>query len=608
MRVRLHAGSHSESLELRRLLSGPNLVNGNDLDTTFGTAGTSAFDFGGTSETVGDVILAGGGGTFVLEHHLSPSEQIPQGTASKLLRVNADGIADSTFGTSGFVDLPPNTAFNVNQSMLATPDGHLVTAGSTRIGSVSAFEGVDDFAIQQFNADGSPDTSFGTGGRTVTDIAAREDLAVKVLRQADGKLIVVGYEQHTFLSRVFQRPHTAIVRYNADGSVDTTFGTGGKVITEMPGFEANRAASAVLQPDGKIVVVGNANRREGDGSIVQGDQPQVLVMRYDVNGRLDPSFSGDGIVVTRTNGAANDVQIDTNGAIVVAGRREDRKLQNSFAVFRFNADGTTDRRFGRGGVAIASAKDLGTAASDLNAATALAVQPDRKVVAVGQAGNARMALVRFDSRGKLDADFGDPVLTDAAMSDNSGVLLQDDGKIVTWTGGGNDVTLARYNGVTVKPFATVSRRTLRITGTDAADDIHVAVAEAPVFRMLSVRMNGFEQLVTESDVDRISIDAGDGDDKVEIDAGLLIPSRIDGGNGFDTISGGGDADQITGGIGRDTITGNGGRDRLVGGFDDDVFFARDGEIDTIDGGPGNDLSQLDAGLDRGRSVEHDVPE
>jgi uncharacterized delta-60 repeat protein len=571
-----------QPLEARSLLSA-NLVDATDLDPTFGTMGRAVIDFGVNSEGLAHLLGLPGGQSFLLErHNLTGSPSL----ASNLLRLNADGSPDAAFGTGGFLALPGDQTVNQNRSMALTPDGHILVAGSTRDGSVMTSAGVDDFLLQRLNPDGSADATFGTAGLVRTDIAMREDVAVKVLPQPDGRIVVAGYEQHMFLSRVFQRPHAVLVRYEANGQLDTTFGTGGRVVTELAGFEANRAASAVLQPDGKIVVVGTAIRTEGDGSIVSGDLPQVMLLRYNSDGTPDQTFGGDGVAVTAARGSAREVALGPDGTLIVAGERATRN-ERTFAVMRFKANGSADRSFGGGGTAVVRLKQLTGQVTESGSAGHLAVQPDGGVVAVGQASNVEAALVRLRPNGRPDADFGDRgrFITPAASNSTANLLLQPDGKIVT-TLDGDDVVLTRYMGVPVKPFAALNRGVLRVTGTDADDDIALSLAEDPA--VLSISQNGYEQRVPFADVQRIVIDARAGDDSVSA-AGLQIPAGI------------------RGGAGADTLTGSEGVDRIDGGTGDDTILARDGAADIVVGGSGTDLAQLDEAIDRRSGVETLLP-
>ena len=136
-------------------------------------------------------------------------------------------------------------------------------------------------------ADGDLDPTFGSGGTLMTDIGQSTDIANAVAIQADGKLVVVGttYKHNDFSDEDF-----VVTRYNTDGTLDITFGRGGKVRTDFPGLAAV-PSSVVIQPDGKIVVAGGAFP-------LFTFLGNFEIVRYNPNGSLDPSFGNGGIVTT----------------------------------------------------------------------------------------------------------------------------------------------------------------------------------------------------------------------------------------------------------------------------------------------------------------------
>ena len=158
----------------------------------------------------------------------------------------AAGDLDTTFGTDGKVITTvgvPTTA-NLAYSIAIQSDGKIVVAGEARNGFNNS-----DFAVVRYNTDGSLDTSFGQGGKVTTAIGSADDVALSVALQPDGKIVVAGVSDNG------SNFDFAIARYNMDGSLDTSFGTGGKVTTEVGSYH-DYAYSVALQPDGKIVVAG----------------------------------------------------------------------------------------------------------------------------------------------------------------------------------------------------------------------------------------------------------------------------------------------------------------------------------------------------------------
>src|SRR5688572_23030241 len=168
---------------------------------------------------------------------------------------------------------------------------------------------------------GALDPEFGTGGTVVTDFSAGFDTALSLTVQSDGKFVAVGSANGS---------NFGVARYNADGTLDTTFSSDGKVATDFSaGFQTGR--SVVIQPDGKILAVGDSF------------SGFVLLARYNADGSFDTSFSSDGKVSTFGNAidtTANDVALQSDGKILVAG-----SLELDASVLRYNADGTLDTGF-----------------------------------------------------------------------------------------------------------------------------------------------------------------------------------------------------------------------------------------------------------------------
>lgn len=333
-----------------------------------------------------------------------------------LARYDSDGTLDGTFGSGGKVTLVFNggvldEAFGV----ALQPDGRIVVVGTTRVGAQ------DDFGIVRHEASGAPDTGFGTGGLVTTDFAGRFDKAVAVAIQPDGKLVVAG-----LASLGVGVVDFAVARYDTSGAPDATFGSGGKVTTDIAG-KTDLLAAMVLQPDGRIVVVG---RVAPDG----GADPDTGVVRYGSNGAPDESFGSHGIVRLPLSTAgwdeATGIVLQPDGKLLVSvenlvGSRFD------FSVARLTVDGDLDLSFGTAGVA---STDF---AGDHDFVHGLALQSDGSIVLAGQSSNTTgpdFALARFTSTGVLDTGFGTGgKLTVDFFGSSDGatcVALQPDGRIL----------------------------------------------------------------------------------------------------------------------------------------------------------------------------------
>jgi uncharacterized delta-60 repeat protein len=269
------------------------------------------------------------------------------------------------------------------------PDGRIVAAGTVFVAFNPGEPSNTDFALARYNPDGTPDTTFGNGGQVSTDFLGMEDDAFSVLIQPDGKIVAVGSANDPATFYDF-----AAVRYLSNGTLDTTFGVAGKVHTDFGDQNFDRARSAALQPNGRIVAAGFAISQNGG---VQN----FAVARYTSNGILDTTFSGDGktqIDFGSCCQSSNKVLLQSNGKIIIVGYPNSESSDSDFLLARLTSDGSLDPSFGAGG-------KVRTSFGDLNGGANGAVfQADGKIVAVGfQATGleffADLALARY-----LDAE------------------------------------------------------------------------------------------------------------------------------------------------------------------------------------------------------------
>lgn len=374
------------------------------LDPSFGTKGRVKVDFGWRQAEAEDMVSQPDGKIVAAGHSLT-SESASRFT---LARYNKTGTLDLTFGNAGGVRSGFGPGSDAGAfALVLQPDGKLVAAGE--VGRA----GVYDFALLRYNADGSLDRTFGTGGKVETDIGGDDHLAAVGL-QPDGKILAVGF------SSVYSA--FVVARYDPDGSLDVTFGSDGVVTTEFVGSAA-RAMDLVLQPDGKIIIVGRSQDPTTDN---------VALARYESNGALDQTFGSGGKVTTglgRFSGG-QAVVLQPDGRIVVGGYV--RGLgRNDFVLLRYDAAGALDMTFGTDGRV---ATDFG-GTSDLLAD--LALQADGKIVATGTSeisDGEQFSVARYDADGSLDPSFGNvgKVRTrfNAYTCWATSLLLQKNGKIV----------------------------------------------------------------------------------------------------------------------------------------------------------------------------------
>ena len=237
----------------------------------------------------------------------------------------------------GVVTTAVGPSIDEGRSVTVQADGKVLVAGYSHNGTDF------DFALTRYNADGSLDTSFGSGGMVTTAIGAGLDAAYSVTVQTDGKILVAG-ESHNGTDKDF-----ALVRYNTAGTLDASFGTGG-VVTTAIGAGDDSAQSVTVQTDGKVVVAGNSHN---------GSDFDFALARYNSDGSLDTSFGTGGKVTTdigSTLESGQSVTVQPDGKVVVGGYHHNG-ANLDFALMRYNTDGSLDTGFGTGGTVLT---DFGT--------------------------------------------------------------------------------------------------------------------------------------------------------------------------------------------------------------------------------------------------------
>jgi uncharacterized delta-60 repeat protein len=313
------------------------------------------------------------------------------------------GVLDPTFGTAGMVttNVPPITGSNswsFAQAVATYPnagtanDGKVVAAGAAIGSSHGRSTAIDNFAIVRYNQNGSLDASFGGTGQVLTDLGGKGAVAEDLAIQPDGKIVALGFSAVGSTAS-----QLALVRYNVDGSLDTSFGGTGKVLDQISKGSSDSGFRVALQSDGKIVVAG----------FTSGG---LLLERYNANGTLDTNFGTGGKVTASTGPLDNaynsdyhiDLAIDPNtspdpnaGKIVVV-----QGLQSGVVVDRFNTNGSPDKTFGAGAGSV-TISPLST--------SVVAVQSDDRIIVAGAfastSGHA-IELDRFNADGTPDATFG----------------------------------------------------------------------------------------------------------------------------------------------------------------------------------------------------------
>ena len=306
------------------------------------------------------------------------------------VRYNTDGSLDTSFGAGGIALATSaqngvnGAFFGVNADWAAlypnagtANDGMIVLAGSYPVQSGKNMPYVKELALVRFNANGTLDTTFGSGGEVLSSFS----VGVTNLGFLGGGVVVTSTGQIVECGAVGNASgapaYTVLARFNANGTLDTTFGQGGKVITPGPG-----ANNLIQEPDGRLVAP--ASTSSGGA-----------VLRFNANGALDTTFGSGGIVINSAS--------DCAGAAVypAAGTANDGKIlvvgpasNGGWEVTRYNPDGTLDSTFGGSGM-------VNTQTGSYTA-RGVALQADGRAVVTGDG----FILVRYNTDGSLDGTFG----------------------------------------------------------------------------------------------------------------------------------------------------------------------------------------------------------
>ena len=374
-----------------------------DLDTSFAGNGKKAINFGGTDEAQavlvqsnGRIVLAGSGGT---------------STSFCVARLRNNGLLDTTFGSRGKRKIDFGGEDERAFAAALQADGKIVVVGDSHVQQV---------AITRLNANGALDTTFSADGKKLFSwgVVSR---ATGVIVLSSGKLLLGGFSGP-------EGGNIQAARLNANGALDTTFGTGGIATVDLGGTEFGNAMAR--QANGRLLIAGRSDVAGG------------VVVRLRTTGLLDPDFNGGHVSIP---GAVtlNAVFVQPDRRIVVAGNTVGLE---KMTVARLLPNGTPDGGFGTNGVVTI---DFGTLADIVGGAV---LQPDGKIVVAGYSqSDEDVAVVRLNANGSLDATFGTAgkAKVDFGVATfGNAVALQKNGRIVVagQRSGSDDFAVARLRG------------------------------------------------------------------------------------------------------------------------------------------------------------------
>jgi uncharacterized delta-60 repeat protein len=481
------------------------------LDNTFGTNGILIQSFGDPVSSFSAVAIQNGN-RIIAAGYVTNKKAYDQ---AAIIRLNNNGVLDSTFGTDGIVVDSTLGSTSYLNSLTIQDDGKIVAAGT-----YNSLDGI----ITRLDTNGVPDSKFGNNGNVSIDISNFLVQALSVVSQNDGKLLMAGnlgdfaalyrlnndgtfdngfgtngvgsitslssaniiksigvQNDQQIIAAGFTKNGKdtvfAVARYNQDGSLDNSFGSSG-IDTLRVGTSKSAASSAAVQKDGKIVLAGYT---------FGGNDEGFALARFNSNGFIDNSLgtNSNGTVITPigiSNSSANSVVIQSDGKILAGGQSFDGTNYN-FTLARYTAGGSLDNTFGKAGIATTS---IGLFISNISS---LALQTDGKIIAAGfsTTGATRkiFTLVRYNPNGDVDTTFGQGGIVTTSLGGSragniilisstiNSVNLTNDGKIIavgnSTTNDTSDFTLVRYNndGSIDTTFGTHGIVITRIRGTNS---------------------------------------------------------------------------------------------------------------------------------------------
>ena len=352
------------------------------LDTTFNGNGIKTFEFDSASYDEAHGVTLQSNGKIVI---VGLSNVTKQNFA--IVRLNTNGSFDTTFSDDGKQITSFGIQYDLANAVAIQPDGKIVVAGASANPQLYY-----SFALARYLTDGTLDSTFSNDGLQVVPLTSSDNIINSIVLQSDGKIVVAGYADQGQGVNDF-----AIARFLPDGRIDSSFNSIGYALTQLPGAGGyDQAWSALIQPDGKIVVAGTSAQYH------QGIT--AAVVRYLTDGTLDSTFSLDGKVwygLGSGNLIMHSALLQPNGKILLAG------YDTTMTLMRFNSDGSIDQTLSP--ITIVFSPDIGPCEG-----FTAAMQADGKIIIAGSNSNGSnmdFAIARY--------------ITDVTLSINEPIVTED---------------------------------------------------------------------------------------------------------------------------------------------------------------------------------------
>jgi uncharacterized delta-60 repeat protein len=405
------------------------------LDISFDGDGLATNPISATDSSVNFIsALEQTDGKFIVITSADPQGSYYFATNFVTRRYNADGTADLSFGVNGKVITTIQPGFNNAKNIAMQSDGKILVVGHSRPLELIYNTAPNEFNVIRYNSNGTLDTTFDYDGKAKTNFESSNDECTILLTQPDGKHIAIGTKIYLEPNNTFHKD-IALARYTNEGSLDSTFGNSGKVVSVF-GQNVNIINNAVLQPDGKIVI---ANTTSYFGAPTNSYE----LIRYNSNGSLDSTYGINGKVVTEFETKSLLTQAD--GKIIAISISFDT-LNNIFLTLkRYTNTGQLDNTFDNDG----SISMMG----NYNLPFTSIIQPDGKIIvstnAIDSLGQIGTSLTRFNTDGSIDTTFVNTFTSINLVFSPKSMFIQSDGKIIV--AGLSQV----FNGFDVYLFCTV---------------------------------------------------------------------------------------------------------------------------------------------------------